>query len=144
MEKYANIQREFMGARVTLIQMTNQGRLGLKCRGKKKDERLQEFTESWKRSLEVAQSAGTANRTKYKAMTLQRYKDTHGGKCPIAAGEEISVQFHNGKLQECVLFRVQAEGEWELEVEDRVQTTKREVVDDGTAILREEQLQKTV
>ena len=78
------------------------------------------------RAVELHKKAGTVNRTKMRAQTRQRYRDTHQGRTPSEDGLETTVQFHKGELHEVVLTALQPEGEWDVDLEDRVDAVEKD------------------
>ena len=113
----------------------------LKIRGAKKDQLQQEFDNVRKQTLEVIKRSATDAETEWKVMTVERYKETHEGKDPVAEGLTVTPQMYRGKWHDCVLFRMQAEGEWKLVEREGTEVRKKDEIDDGKNILRKDQLE---
>ena len=89
-------------------------------------ERKEALRNARERAVELHKKAGTVNRTKMKAQTKQRYKDTHQGRSPSEDGVETTMQFHKGELHEVVLIALQPDGEWDVDLEDRVDAVEKD------------------
>ena len=124
-----------------MIVIVNKGQLPLKVRGKKKDDLLVDFKTRRQEVLDSIKASGTSDESKFKAVSVERYADTHEGRTPAQDGHETSWRFHMGKLRECVLIPMQDEGEWTVRVSDKEEIQQRTRIDDGTAVLREGQQQ---
>ncbi|CAK0845776.1 unnamed protein product [Prorocentrum cordatum] len=136
-----SIMLQFKAARLELIKRINNGEVELRLRGAKKEDRKKNLLAARQRSIEMHQSAGTVNRSKFRVMTVQRYKDTHNDRTPEDDGLDTCMQYHKGKLEEVVLLATMAEGEWEMDIEDRMETIKKEVIDDGKNVIRDGQIE---
>ena len=77
---------QFLASRTRAIQLVNKGQMPLKIRGAKKDQLQQEFDNVRKQTLEVIKRSATDAETEWKVMTVERYKETHEGKGPVADG----------------------------------------------------------
>ena len=76
----------------------------------------------------------------YKALSVDRYKETHKGKHPHENGVTTTFQSLDGIVQEVVLVRQLPQGEWEVKVEDSTEIAKREEIANSDTAIREGQL----
>ena len=140
-KKTVTLIAEFGAARARLVVLVSKGELGLRLRGNKKDTVKDMFQQLRKSVLESLQSSATIDRSKYTAMTTDRYK-SKTGRSAADDGKSTEWRWHKGVLQECVLLAQQHEDEWEVEVLDEDRVQKRSVLDDGKGLLRENQQAK--
>ena len=78
---------EFMVARDKLILLLNEDRINLRCKGSKRSQIQDALKAARTRFLVIVRGRDTVNKTKYKVMTVARYKFLKG-KEPKEAGEE--------------------------------------------------------
>ena len=134
------IKLEFVASRGELIRLVNAGQAALRMRGRKKEERAKALQEARKRCLELHKSQDSVIMSKYKVQTVERYKETHNGRTPAEDGLETTMQFHQGKMHEVTLHALEAEGEWELQLQDRNSLVDKTTIDNGESILRSNQI----
>lgn len=142
MKKNHVLTGEFKNCRERLILLVNDGTVTLKPRGKKRQGVMEQLTELRKTVVQNFKTQSREHFTDYGCMTIARYKETHDNKCPRAAGEKVSWEYHEGVWQDVVMRRKEAEGEWGMRVKTETGTSLLETVDDGEAVLRAGQLEK--
>ena len=110
----------------------------MKVRGEKKSSLQQSMTQARSTVVSVSKTQSTSLESKFKAMSVPRFKEVYG-KTPQQAGLETTTRMCDGKATEIVLFRNLPEGEWDLTVKDESAARQEEIIDNGKSVIRESQ-----
>jgi hypothetical protein len=123
-----------------MIRLINDGKVPLKARGDKKKALTEKLQEARRVQVTFTRSLKVKGVSAYKALSVDRYKETHQGKHPHDNG--LTTVFHSldGTMQEVVLVRQLPQGEWELHVEDATEIAKTEELANSETAIRESQL----
>ena len=121
-----------------MIKQLNNGTITQKLRGKKKGIITAHFVDVRKKTVEAHVSEGLRSREKFRAISVDRWRQLNPGKCPKDEGMLVkSVKVPGSKnLVECVLVRKKPKREWDLELDVDTRVLMREEVDDGSHVLR--------
>lgn len=89
-----------------------------------------------RRTLERVRASGTVAKTKFRLMTIARYKELHDNRHPREDGHTTMRKTLDGEEVEVVAVRVTPAGEWEYNIEESDRFELRDMMDDGKQILR--------
>ena len=123
-----------------LIRLINDGKVPLKARGDKRKTLTDKLLEARSAQVSFTRSLEVKGVSTYKALSVDRYKETHKGKHPHENGLTTTFQSLDGIVQEVVLVRQLPQGEWEVKVEDSTEIAKREELANSDTAIREGQL----
>ena len=138
-----SITTEFLSARLEMIKLVNAGSVPLRIKPDKNAELQDKLKAARKRSLEVVRGRQINNKTKFRAMTVRRWKELNPDKGePRGNGEETVMTTKNGVAQEVVLVRKRHKDEWDMDIEDFEGVVQHEEYDSGAGVLSEKQLDK--
>ena len=89
--------------------------------------------------MEVIKKTGVHVKERFRAVTLTRWKSKYPQSDPRADGMLMKELEVGGKLQMCVLVRRMPTGEFDVEVDESLETLMRDTYDSGGLDLREGQ-----
>ena len=110
----------------------------LKVRGEKKSSLQQSMTQARSTVVSVSKTQSTSLESKFKAMSVPRFKEVYG-KTPQQAGVETTKKVCDGKLTEIVLIRNLPDGEWDMTIKEESAAQQKELIDNGNMVIRESQ-----
>jgi hypothetical protein len=87
---------------------------------------------------------GTESRVKdpHKIMTPEAYAKRHENRTPLMDGVEVFPMMIKGVIRQVCMARVNPDGEWDLDMDEVAGVYQDEDLDDGSVILREDQLDR--
>ena len=140
----STLTTEFLAGRTQLIMMVNRAEIGsqLNQRLRKGQDFFQDAVKiARKQVLEISKQASLETVSGFRGMTRARYKETHDGREPEADNVMVTKILRNGVMEESVLIPKDAEGEYDVNVKDKISSNLREEIDDGANVLTANQIQ---
>ncbi|CAK0873577.1 unnamed protein product, partial [Prorocentrum cordatum] len=143
-KEHPTLVSEFVESTVTIISLVNSGELNMRV-GKRVRMTVESIIQSRRKQvIKLYEQEGILAKMKFKAVPLQKYlKDN-----PEADVKEDGLIIRQCKLPgftslvECVLLRKGDEGVFDLELTSAQLMSKEETLDDGSALIRQDQIDK--
>ncbi|CAK0880123.1 unnamed protein product [Prorocentrum cordatum] len=143
-KEHPTLVSEFVESTVTIISLVNSGELNMRV-GKRVRMTVESIIQSRRKQvIKLYEQEGILAKMKFKAIPLQKYlKDN-----PEADVKEDGLIIRQCKLPgftslvECVLLRKGDEGVFDLELTSAQLMSKEETLDDGSALIRQDQIDK--
>ncbi|CAK0910322.1 unnamed protein product, partial [Prorocentrum cordatum] len=130
---------EFVNCGKKLIHLANDGVIKTRVKGSLKDEVSAIMGEIRTKTVEVIKRTGVHVKERFRAVTLTRWKKKYPSSGPKAEGMLMKELEIHGEKQMCVLVRQLPAGEFDVEVDESLETLLRETYDNGKLSLRDNQ-----
>lgn len=141
MKKSNTLTDEVVNCGVKMIELLSKGKVKIRVRGSMKDQITELMEQVRQRTVEVIKKTGVHVKSRFRAVSLARWQKKYPNSDPKAEGllvKELSVE---GKRMMCVLVRQLPAGEYDLEIDESLETLMRETYDSGEVTVRERQQQ---
>ena len=139
MAKSNTLTDEVVACGKRMIELFNTGKVKERVRGGIKNDVCGIMTQVRETTVEIVKRTGVHIKDRFRAVTLQRWKSKYPNSDPRAEGMLMKELDVHGKRQMCILVRRLPQGEFDVEVEETLETVLRETHDNGQLQLRHDQ-----
>ncbi len=121
----------FEAAKTKLIDFVKDGKIQLRVRGKKLEEVMLSLAEAKEKTLALVRTHKVLESKGYRAMTKQRYMDTHQNRTPEEDGLQTVKKQRRGQSCDVVYVPKDHADEWDIAFQEEEAVEEREVYSRG-------------